>query len=134
MSSFISAKTGNLVSFAVDDLRASQQARDFIDNLCITFGVLYNYIPDISCVLKEYDTYEEKVKSLMRHSEKLATATRLLEEVDGDIEVSKNLRMCADCHTFAKLLSTHFKRKFMIYDKSFQHVFEDGKCSCNERY
>jgi hypothetical protein len=118
----------------VDEPNVSKQATDFIDEICAAFGTLYQYVPDISCILREYKTLEEKVHSLMRHSEKLATATALLEPGTHDIEVTKNLRMCWDCHTFSEHLSRYTQRTLIISDNSFQHVFSNGKCSCNGKY
>jgi hypothetical protein len=123
-----------LCTFQVNDFSVAQQATDLIDSLLGVFSSEYGYTPDISCVIKEYDTYEQKVQSLTRHSEKLAVAMALLEPGYHDIEVSKNLRICLDCHTFVKHLSRHYKRTFIIWDKSFQHTFTDGKCSCNDFY
>jgi pentatricopeptide repeat protein len=124
-----------LVTFVVDDIKVKKEAIDLIDNLVSIFGTLYGYVPDISCVLKKYHTHEDKVHSLMRHSEKLATATALLAQPGTqDIVVSKNLRICIDCHTFAKHLSKYYKRRFIISDKAFKHVFYDGKCTCNDKY
>jgi anti-sigma factor ChrR (cupin superfamily) len=83
-------------------------------------------------VLKELPS-DAKLKHLWRHSEKIALAAGLLHS-NEDIEITKNLRMCSDCHTAVKLISLHTKRRIAINDTFRGHVFEKGKCDCNDFY
>jgi pentatricopeptide repeat protein len=125
---------GQLHVFVVDDPNVSAEATNLIDTWLTLFQEKYGYKPDIPCVLKPYNTYEEKVTSLMRHSEKLAIATAMLQTNTKAVKVTKNLRMCMDCHTFAKHLSHHTQRTIVIIDRAFNHVFVTGKCTCNDKY
>ncbi|XP_008806919.1 pentatricopeptide repeat-containing protein At5g48910-like [Phoenix dactylifera] len=74
---------------------------------------------------------EEKEGVVFRHSEKLAIALCLIstgpEEV---IRIVKNLRICGDCHSMAKVVSEAYSREIVIRDRSRFHHFRQGSCSC----
>ncbi|KAL2923747.1 hypothetical protein RDABS01_015238 [Bienertia sinuspersici] len=90
------------------------------------------YEPDLSCVL--YDVEEEqKEKILLGHSEKLALAFGLLSTSEGTpLRVMKNLRICVDCHNFAKFISKLYGRKVSLRDKNRFHHIKGGVCSCGD--
>ncbi|KAH6824366.1 Pentatricopeptide repeat superfamily protein [Perilla frutescens var. hirtella] len=74
-----------------------------------------------------------KAYALSYHSEKLAIAFGILSTPPGTtIRVAKDLRICADCHNFSKILSAVYNRKLVIRDRSRFHHFQDGRCSCND--
>lgn len=76
---------------------------------------------------------EEEVKEDMinKHSEKLAIAFGLLVSKEGaTLIITKNLRICGDCHSTAKLISLIEKRTIIIRDPKRFHHFSDGFCSC----
>jgi pentatricopeptide repeat protein len=90
------------------------------------------YIPDTSSVLHDMDQ-QEKERQLFWHSERLAVAYGLLKAVPGTvIRVVKNLRVCRDCHTVLKFISTITKREIVVRDANRHHHFKGGKCSCND--
>ncbi|KAF7837047.1 pentatricopeptide repeat-containing protein [Senna tora] len=90
------------------------------------------YVPDTSSVLHDMDQ-QEKERQLFWHSERLAVAYGLLKAVPGTIiRIVKNLRVCADCHTVFKLISTITSREIYVRDVKRYHHFKDGKCSCND--
>ncbi|XP_022151061.1 pentatricopeptide repeat-containing protein At2g02980, chloroplastic isoform X2 [Momordica charantia] len=92
---------------------------------------LVGYVPDTSLVYHADMEEEGKELVLRYHSEKLAIAFGLLNSPPGTpIRVVKNLRICGDCHTAAKLISFIFGRQIVIRDVQRFHRFEDGKCSC----
>ena len=133
--SCIMLSDGRMQTFVADDPSASEQSAALVDELTAIFKIEFNYNPDLSCVLMSFETEQEKEHNLMRHSEKLAIATALLDtKLAGAITVTKNLRMCGDCHTFAKYVSLHCKRTLNISDRAFKHVFSNGKCSCGDKY
>ncbi|KAM3699567.1 hypothetical protein ACB098_05G034400 [Castanea mollissima] len=73
-----------------------------------------NYVPDISSVLHDME-WQEKEKQLFWHSERLAVAYGLLKALPGTvIQVVKNLRVCGDCHTVLKFISTIMKREIVV--------------------
>ncbi|KAK7267312.1 hypothetical protein RIF29_19981 [Crotalaria pallida] len=90
------------------------------------------YVPDLSCVLHDVDE-EQKEKILLGHSEKLALSFGLIATPESvPIRVIKNLRICVDCHNFAKLISKIYGREVSLRDKNRFHRFVGGKCSCGD--
>ena len=90
------------------------------------------YVPDISSVLHDME-WQEKERQLFWHSERLAVAYGLLKAVPGTvIRVVKNLRVCGDCHTVLKFISTIMKREIVVRDANRYHHFKNGECSCND--
>ncbi|XP_073067080.1 putative pentatricopeptide repeat-containing protein At3g13770, mitochondrial [Primulina eburnea] len=90
------------------------------------------YIPDLSSVLYDVDE-EQKERILLGHSEKLALAFGVINISESKpIRVMKNLRICVDCHNFAKFVSQVYGREVLIRDKSRFHHIIHGKCSCGD--
>ena len=90
------------------------------------------YVPNVNDVLHDV---EEKVKEhiLYSHSEKLAIAFGLLNTSPGTaIQITKNLRVCRDCHIATKFISKIVKRKIIVRDAYRFHHFKDGLCSCGD--
>ncbi|XP_057960895.1 pentatricopeptide repeat-containing protein At3g62890-like [Malania oleifera] len=93
---------------------------------------LEGYAPDTTEVSLEIDE-EEKETTLFRHSEKLAIAFGLITtSPPTPIRIMKNLRICNDCHTAAKLISRAFDREIMVRDRHRFHHFKHGSCSCSD--
>ncbi|KAL3829833.1 hypothetical protein ACJIZ3_018635 [Penstemon smallii] len=90
------------------------------------------YIPDLSSVLYDVDE-EQKEKVLLGHSEKLALAFGMISICEAKpIRIMKNLRICVDCHNFAKFVSRVYNREIFIRDKSRFHHIVSGMCSCGD--
>lgn len=90
------------------------------------------YVPDLSCVLHDVDE-EQKEKILLGHSEKLALSFGLIATSESvPIRVIKNLRICVDCHNFAKYISKIYGREVSLRDKNRFHRIVGGKCSCGD--
>ncbi|CAI0377109.1 unnamed protein product [Linum tenue] len=91
------------------------------------------YVPDLSCVLYDVDD-EQKEKILLGHSEKLALAFGLMATASQQvpIRVIKNLRICVDCHNFAKFASRLYGREVSLRDKTRFHRVVGGTCSCGD--
>ncbi|XP_057857107.1 pentatricopeptide repeat-containing protein At3g12770-like [Cryptomeria japonica] len=90
------------------------------------------YVPCTNFVLHDV---EEDVKEVMlySHSEKLAISFGLINTSPGSpIWITKNLRVCGDCHIFIKLVSKIVKREITVRDKNRFHHFKDGLCSCKD--
>ncbi|GJY58696.1 putative pentatricopeptide repeat-containing protein [Tanacetum coccineum] len=92
----------------------------------------YGYSPDLSRVLYDVDD-EQKEKILLGHSEKLALAFGLISSPQGKaIRIMKNLRVCVDCHSFAKVVSQVCEREVFMRDKNRFHHIINGVCSCGD--
>lgn len=90
------------------------------------------YVPDSDGML--YGICEEEAENpLLYHSEKLAIAFGLLKTKAGEtIRVTKNLRVCKDCHEASKLISKVYDREIIVRDRNRFHHFKGGVCSCND--
>ncbi|GFP94681.1 pentatricopeptide repeat-containing protein at3g46790 chloroplastic [Phtheirospermum japonicum] len=76
---------------------------------------------------------EEKQRLVLGHSEKLAVAFGLINCGRGEtIRISKNLRLCEDCHSFTKFVSKFVGREILVRDVNRFHCFRDGECSCRD--
>ncbi|KAF3455649.1 hypothetical protein FNV43_RR00288 [Rhamnella rubrinervis] len=90
------------------------------------------HVPDLANILLDVDEHEKEYL-LSRHSEKLAIAFGLISTAPGmPIRVAKNLRMCSDCHSFAKLVSKIYNREIAVRDNNRFHFFRQGLCSCSD--
>lgn len=68
---------------------------------------------------------------LCGHSEKLAMAFGILNLPPGStVRVTKNLKVCGDCHEMGKFMSKTTGREIVLRDSNRFHHFKDGLCSC----
>lgn len=90
------------------------------------------YVPETDFVLQDLEG-EQKEDSIRYHSEKLAIVFGLMSSSKGKtIRIRKNLRICGDCHVFAKLAAEMENRSIVIRDPIRYHHFENGICSCGD--
>eukprot|EP00026_Physarum_polycephalum_P002744 Phypoly_transcript_02752.p1 GENE.Phypoly_transcript_02752~~Phypoly_transcript_02752.p1 ORF type:complete len:836 (+),score=42.07 Phypoly_transcript_02752:182-2689(+) len=95
----------------------------------------HGYVPDLNCVLHpSYQEVEVKMEQLWRHSEKLALGLGLLATpANSPLFISKNLRVCVDCHTAIKHIAQQNNREIIVRDSNrFHHFSKNGKCSCQD--
>lgn len=90
------------------------------------------FVSRTESVLHDVDE-EVKEDMINQHSEKLAIAFGLLVTKRGmPLVITKNLRICCDCHNTAKFISLIEKRTIIIRDSKRFHHFENGLCSCGD--
>ncbi|KAK6156962.1 hypothetical protein DH2020_011210 [Rehmannia glutinosa] len=90
------------------------------------------YVPDTSFALHDVSE-EEKEHSLTTHSQKLAIAFGILNTSPGTVlRVTKNLRICGDCHAAIKFVSRIYEREIIVRDVNRFHRFRKGCCSCGD--
>ncbi|KAM6579071.1 hypothetical protein CsatB_030908 [Cannabis sativa] len=103
-----------------------------LDQVTKTLQREAGYVAQTKLVLHNVEE-EEKVEILHGHSERLAIAYGLISTPNGTpIRITKNLRVCSDCHTFSKLVSKFFERELVVRDANRFHHFKKGFCSCND--
>jgi hypothetical protein len=91
-----------------------------------------SYVPDTQSVLYDIEE-EEKERIMLGHSEKLAVAFGLINSGRGEpIRITKNLRLCEDCHSVTKFISKFTEREIIVRDVNRFHHFRDGVCSCRD--
>ena len=91
------------------------------------------YQPNESVLTKED---HDNPWSIYGHSERLAIALSLISTPSGTtIQLTKNLRMCVDCHHVTKLIARLTQRDIIVRDRLRIHCFtKDGRCSCDEHF
>ena len=90
------------------------------------------YVPDTEVSLYDLDE-EEKESEVWSHSEKIALAFALIALPPGvPIRITKNLRVCVDCHSAMKFFSGILGREIIVRDNSRFHRFKDNQCSCSD--
>eukprot|EP01018_Ginkgo_biloba_P030656 Gb_29990 [translate_table: standard] len=90
------------------------------------------YVPNTRFVLHDVEE-EEKESILCSHSEKLAIAFGLINSRPGTpLQITKNLRVCGDCHSATKFISKIVSREIIVRDAIRFHHFKEGLCSCGD--
>ncbi|KAL3503818.1 hypothetical protein ACH5RR_033659 [Cinchona calisaya] len=80
-----------------------------------------------------HDVDEERECNPCGHSELLAISFGFINTVaQQQIRVTKNLRVCSNCHEFVKAISKKVEREIVVRDPNCFHHFKDGFCSCGE--
>ncbi|KAK6917781.1 E motif [Dillenia turbinata] len=119
-------------------------------------GLIYKELNDLDARIKRVAKYgpklinkvEEKelegiISRCKYHSERLAIAFAVMTmrrngtssvTPGGEIpiRITKNLRVCRDCHIYTKLVSEVLRRDLIVRDAHRFHHFKDGICSCRD--
>ncbi|XP_078428590.1 pentatricopeptide repeat-containing protein At2g33760-like [Wolffia australiana] len=91
------------------------------------------YVPETAEAMHEVEEEEAVESALGLHSEKLAVAFGIMSSGEGEpVRVTKNLRMCGDCHSAIKFISAAVRREIIVRDVHRFHRFQDGSCSCSD--
>ncbi|KAG0499830.1 hypothetical protein HPP92_004521 [Vanilla planifolia] len=128
--SWIQGKRGTTTFFVGDRSHPeSKQIYALLKNLIERIKAI-GYIPETRFALHDVDD-EEKDFLLLEHSEKLALAYGILSSSSGTlIRITKNLRVCGDCHTAIEFISMIVDHEIILRDSSRFHHFKKGSCSC----
>ncbi|XP_057948309.1 putative pentatricopeptide repeat-containing protein At1g69350, mitochondrial [Malania oleifera] len=85
-----------------------------------------------SCTIDTCEFFPKR-NDVMNHSEKLAIAFGIINTSPRTtLHISKNLRICSDCHSFTKIVSRITGRQIIMRDLNRFHHFIDGSCSCRD--
>eukprot|EP01018_Ginkgo_biloba_P023522 Gb_33335 [translate_table: standard] len=120
-------------TFLVGD-KSHPQSMEIYEMLHCLAGELKKagYVPDTNFVLHDVEE-KDKEYILCGHSEKLAIAFGLISTCPGTlVQVTKNLRVCGDCHNATKFISKIVRREIIVRDANRFHHFKDGVCSCGD--
>ncbi|XP_078440552.1 putative pentatricopeptide repeat-containing protein At3g23330 [Wolffia australiana] len=90
------------------------------------------YVANTEGVL--HDVEEEQKRDMLEgHSERLAIVFAIMSTAPGTvIRVTKNLRVCVDCHAVSKVLAKMVGREIVVRDVNRFHHFSGGHCSCGD--
>ncbi|CAI0461385.1 unnamed protein product [Linum tenue] len=128
----------NLLERRTQGYRAGDKSSPDTDKI---YGLLRNlkaqmieagYVPETRFVLHDVDQ-ESKEEAIHAHSERLALAQGFLTSpARMPVRVTKNLRVCGDCHNACKIISYIVGRQLIMRDNKRFHHMKDGVCSCND--
>ena len=110
------------------------QSEEIYEELDVLVGKMkeLGYVPETDSALHDVEE-EDKECHLAVHSEKLAIVFAILNSKPGmQIRITKNLRVCGDCHIAAKLISKIVEREIIVRDTNRFHHFKNGICSCGD--
>lgn len=111
------------------------QSKEIYEELGVLVGKMkeLGYVPETDSALHDVEE-EDKECHLAVHSEKLAIVFALLntQQQESPIRITKNLRVCGDCHIAAKLITKIVEREIVVRDTNRFHHFKDGVCSCGD--
>ncbi|XP_027924834.1 putative pentatricopeptide repeat-containing protein At3g49142 [Vigna unguiculata] len=107
------------------------QSKEIYEELSMLVGKMkeLGYVPETDSALHDVEE-EDKECHLAVHSEKLAIVFAILNTRELPIRITKNLRVCGDCHIAIKLISKIVQREIVVRDTNRFHHFKDGTCSC----
>ncbi|KAL7107420.1 hypothetical protein ACP275_06G053100 [Erythranthe tilingii] len=90
------------------------------------------YIANVSPVFYDVES-DEKAEMVRWHSERVAVAFGLISTPAGSkLLITKNLRICEDCHVAVKIVSRVKGREIVVRDVNRYHRFVGGVCSCGD--
>ncbi|KAJ0701734.1 putative DYW domain-containing protein [Helianthus annuus] len=90
------------------------------------------YVADTSLALFDLEE-EERESEVWHHSEKIALAFGLCVIPPGlPIRITKNMRICFDCHAAFKFISGITNREIIVRDNNRFHRFTKYDCSCRD--
>ncbi|KNA13286.1 hypothetical protein SOVF_118070 [Spinacia oleracea] len=124
---------GQVYTFLAGD-RSHPQTKEIYDKLHVLLGKMKEegYVPEMDFALHDVEE-EDKEGHLRVHSEKLAIMFALINtKPPTPIRITKNLRICGDCHVAIKLISKITKREIIVRDTNRFHTFNSGGCSCGD--
>ncbi|XP_074291607.1 putative pentatricopeptide repeat-containing protein At3g49142 [Silene latifolia] len=124
---------GRIYTFLAGD-RSHPQSKEIYEKLGLLMGKMKEegYIPEMESALHDVEE-EDKQGHLIVHSEKLAIVFALINtRPSTPIRITKNLRVCGDCHVAIKLISKITMREIIVRDTNRFHTFKNGVCSCGD--
>ncbi|CAF1298082.1 unnamed protein product [Rotaria sordida] len=91
---------------------------------------------DSSWITRLLDQDETIESVLCGHSERLAIAWNFVVNPNATrIQVTKNLRVCGDCHQATKLIAAIRQCEIIVRDANrIHHFYTNGQCSCNDYF
>nr|KYP41741.1 Pentatricopeptide repeat-containing protein At3g14330 family [Cajanus cajan] len=127
----IKRKIHTFVAGGSSDFRCSPEYIKIWNQLSNAVNDL-GYTPNTGVVLHDINE-EMKAIWVCEHSERLAAVFALIHTGAGmPIRITKNLRVCVDCHSWMKAVSKVTKRLVVLRDTNRFHHFENGNCSCKD--
>ncbi|CAF3656312.1 unnamed protein product [Rotaria sp. Silwood1] len=105
---------------------------DKISNELIEHGHQF----DSAWITRLLDEDETIASVLSGHSERLAIAWNFVANPNTkQIQITKNLRICGDCHQVTKLIAAIRQCEIIVRDANrIHHFYTNGQCSCQDYF
>jgi pentatricopeptide repeat protein len=126
------------INYRIHKFIAGDRSHPQSENIYATLETLAEQIKEAGYVTQPnfvlHDVEEEvKEHMLCSHSEKLAIVFGIISTGHGTpIRITKNLRVCGDCHSATKYISKIVRREIIVRDGRRFHCFKGGLCSCRD--
>ncbi|CAF0965372.1 unnamed protein product [Rotaria sordida] len=128
---------GEIVQFKAHDHSHPRSSEIYaeLDRLTVELNE-HGYKFDSSWITRQLREEETIESVLCGHSEKLAIAYNLIQRPLPDfIQVTKNLRVCGDCHEATKLIAKIRQIDIIVRDANrIHHFHKNGQCSCQNHF
>ncbi|CAF3342193.1 unnamed protein product [Rotaria sp. Silwood2] len=128
---------GEIVTFLAHDHSHPRSTEIHAEVILLMSEVMkLGYKCDSSWITRELQEEETIQSVLCGHSERLAIAFNFIQRPVPDfIQVTKNLRVCGDCHEFTKLVAKARQRDVIVRDANrIHHFYRNGQCSCQDHF
>ncbi|CAF1012481.1 unnamed protein product [Adineta ricciae] len=91
---------------------------------------------DSSWITRSLNSDETIESVLCGHSERLTIAWNFVVHPNASrIQITKNLRVCGDCHRATKLIASIRQCEIIVRDANrIHHFYRNGQCSCNDHF
>jgi pentatricopeptide repeat protein len=126
--------TGQLVTYLNGGLPAEPAAA--ARRLCVRAARRSEYAPQLHALPVAFlrnSTTSQQVNSLRHHAEKKALGD-LIARGGQRLDIRINFKCCADCHELFKGASQLQGRPILLREPTLVHTFQDGRCSCADRW
>ncbi|CAF1102803.1 unnamed protein product [Rotaria sp. Silwood1] len=131
------APKGEVVRFKTHDNSHPQSKEIYVEIARMSVELKENgHQYDSRWITREINDDESIESILCSHSEKLAIAFNFIQQaIPNVIQVTRNLRICGDCHSAVKLIAKLRQRPIIIRDTNrFHHFDTSGQCSCQDHF
>ncbi|CAF3527140.1 unnamed protein product [Rotaria socialis] len=131
------AINGRLFKFRAHDQSHPQSSKIYAEVEKISQELIeYGHQYDSSWITRPLEQDETVASVLCGHSERLAIAWNFVVNPNTTkIQITKNLRVCGDCHQATKLIASIRQCEIIVRDTNRIHHFcKNGQCSCNDYF
>ncbi|CAF4721982.1 unnamed protein product [Rotaria socialis] len=128
---------GKILQFRAHDQSHPRSADIYIEADRISQELIeYGHKYDSSWITRPLQPDETIESVLCGHSERLAIAAHFIDNRKPKIiQITKNLRVCGDCHRVTKIIAALRQCEIVVRDANrIHHFYTNGQCSCNDYF
>ncbi|CAF2063555.1 unnamed protein product [Rotaria magnacalcarata] len=128
---------GKILQFRAHDQSHHRSTDIYIEADRISQELIeYGYKYDSSWITRPLQPDETIESVLCGHSERLAIAAHFIDNRKPKIiQITKNLRICGDCHRVTKIIAALRQCEIVVRDANrIHHFYTNGQCSCNDYF